>query len=380
MKKIIILMIAAFLGMAQAQESKKDDVDYIALAALLMRDGHVERAADALREVDTSDEKIDLIQYYTLKGLVDNKQEHYRSAIENFEKAIEAGQEDKNIYLYIAQDYFKLKEYDNCIGAMDRSGELGRSRPQLFAMRADCHWKMARHDVAMETIAEGQRLFGDYADFYKQRFYYLVALNLYQEALEDANKYLQMGEPDAKTYVTLIASLRRSGAVDKALVLSEKANLEFADNAEITVLLGHLYIDKGMTQAAADLFDEASKEEYKYTKESSEMFRRAKEFILALYKNSQILDQKEKLKQRLAIFLEFGDYERAAAMHDAMERNGLYENEDLRYAIAYSYYMIGEHEASEAQLKLLSRPDLFAKATELRKNMEKCQNNRWECE
>ena len=62
------------------------------------------------------------------------------------------------------------------------------------------------------------------------------------------------------------------------------------------------------------------------------------------------------------------------------ERSELIEGESIRYAFAYSYYMIGDHEACETELKHLTRPDLFNKATELRKNMQKCKDNHWECE
>jgi len=145
-------------------------------------------------------------------------------------------------------------------------------------------------------------------------------------------------------------------------------------------MLAHLYLDRQMPEAAANLFDEASIEDGKYTKEAAEMLRRARQFTLALYKNAQLTDTKEKYKQRVAIYLEFGEYERVVATDSALERSGLLEDENIRYALAYSYYMTGNFDKSEAQLKELSRPDLFEKATELRKSMEKCQNNSWECE
>ena len=110
------------------------------------------------------------------------------------------------------------------------------------------------------------------------------------------------------------------------------------------------------------------------------MLRRAREFTLALYKNAQLNDTKEKYKQRIAIYLEFGEFERVVATDSALERSGLLEDENIRYALAYAYYMTSDFEKSEAQLRELTRPDLFEKATELRKNMEKCQNNSWECE
>ncbi|MCJ7765486.1 MAG: hypothetical protein MUP09_06045, partial [Thiovulaceae bacterium] len=197
---------------------------------------------------------------------------------------------------------------------------------------------------------------------------------------QDANVYLANAEPNAKTYLTFIGALRKSGATVKATLLAEEANMKFLESAEITVMLAHLYLDRDMIQAAANLFEEASIEDPKYTKEAAEMLRRAKEFTLALYKNAELTDTQEKYKQRIAIYLEFGEYERVVATHSALERSGLLEDENIRYALAYAYYMTSNFEACEAQLKELTRPDLFQKATELRKNIEKCQKNSWECE
>ncbi|MDA3946693.1 MAG: hypothetical protein PF439_08445 [Helicobacteraceae bacterium] len=229
-------------------------------------------------------------------------------------------------------------------------------------------------------MAKTVEKFPEYYGVYKQRFNYFVELELYQSALEDATIYLANEKPNAKTYLSFVGALRKSGATDKATVLAEVGNLKFLESAEMTLMLAHLYLDQEMIQTAANLFDQASIEDGKYTKEASEMLRRAHQFTLALYKNSQLNDTKEKYKQRIAIYLEFGEYERVVATDSALERSGLLEDENIRYALAYAYYMTGNFEKSEAQLRELTRPDLFQKATELRKNMEKCTNNSWECE
>ncbi|MBU1641721.1 tetratricopeptide repeat protein, partial [bacterium] len=287
---------------------------------------------------------------------------------------------DTAIYLYIAQNNFKLQDYQAAIDALDKAGEAATAKPQLLALRAECYWRLEQPEMALETLDKTTKKFPDYYAAYKQRFNYFIELELYQSAINDAKVYLANEEPKAKTYLSFIGALRKSGATEKATLLAEEANLKFVDDAEITVMLAHLYLDRDMIQAAANLFDEASIEDPKYTKEAAEMLRRAKEFTLALYKNAELTDTQEKYKQRVAIYLEFGEYERVVATHSALERSGLLEDENIRYALAYAYYMTSNFKDSEAQLKELTRPDLFQKATELRKNIEKCQNNSWECE
>lgn len=379
MKLFLILLTALQLTLFAAEKSNNDEVDHVALAALLMKDGHYERAAETLNEADTTQKDFDFVLYYTVKGLIFTKQQLYKAANEQFYKAIESGQTEPTIYLYIAQNDFKLLDYQGTIDALNKAGEAA-DKPQLLALRAECHWRLEQQEQALETLAVTLQKYPDYYGAYKQRFNYYISLELYQSALEDATVYLAHEEPNAKTYLSFVGALRKSGATDKATILAEEGNLKFLDSADMTVMLAHLYLDQEMVHSAANLFDEASIEDDQYTKEAAEMLRRAREFTLALYKNAQLTDTKEKYKQRIAIYLEFGEYERVVATASALGRSGLLEDENIRYALAYSYYMTGDFDKSEAQLKELSRPDLFDKATELRKNMEKCQKNAWECE
>ena len=379
MKIFFILLTLLQLGLFAAEKKSSDDVDHVALAALLMKDGHYARAAETLNEADTTQKEFDFVMFYTLKGLIFTKQQLYTVANEQFHKAIEAGQSDPSIYLYIAQNNFKLRDYQGTIDALDKAGDLATDKAQLLALKAESYWKLEQKEQTLETLALVNKKFPEYYAAYKQRFNYFIEMELYQSALEDAQVYLAHEKPNAKTYLSFVGALRKSGAIAKATKLAEAGNLEFAKSAEMTVMLAHLYLDQDMIHAAANLFEEASMEDPKYTKEAAEMLRRAREFTLSLYKNAQLTDIKEKYKQRIAIYLEFGEYERVVATASALERAGLLEDENIRYALAYAYYMVGDFEESEKELRELTRPDLFEKATELRKNMEKCQNNQWEC-
>ena len=380
MKKILMLclMLGLTLGAADKKKSS-DEVDHVALAALMLKDGHIARANDALSRVDLKDESVDKVRYYTLRGLVATKLGGFAEANGYFKASIAAGQEDKAVYLYIAQNSFKLQDYRGTLDAIANAGSLVGDKPTIFALKAECHWRLADIEAALQTLRRANERFPQFYEFYKQRFNYLVTLGLYQSALEDAKVYFEHADPNEKTSLSFISALRKSGATEKAIRLAEQANLRFAESAEVTVMLAHLYLDSEMIRSAAELFDQASIEDGKYTKEAAEMMRRARDYVMALYKNAQMLDQKEKLKQRVAIFIEHGTYERIVASKTALERSGLIEDETIRYALAYAYYMAGDFEQCEVQLKLLTRPDLFQKATELRKNMEKCITDRWEC-
>jgi len=382
MKIIVTILLTALLSSALFASDKKkneDDIDYVTLATILMKDGYYSRANEALKNVDLTDENVDQSQYYTLEGLVNLKLSNYKESNKNFYLAIENGQKEKSIYLYIAQNSFKLTEYKEAIDALNSADKLVKQKPKLMALKAECFYRLKEYNNALAVLKNINVIHPKYYDAYKQRFAYYVSLKLYQSALVDANMYLSHAKVDAKVTISFINALRNAKETKKAIVLAEDAHIKYPKNAIITVLLANLYIDKGMIESAATLFDTASLQDEKYIKDSSEMFRRAHDYVQALYKNSQILDTKQKYKQKVAIYLEFGDYERVIATESALKRNGLLKEQNMIYALAFSFYKVGEFDKSEKYLKMLTRSDLFTKAIELRKNMNKCKNNHWEC-
>jgi len=382
MRRIITIFLTVALSF-QVLFAKNDEVDFVQLAALLLKDGYADRAYEALEQVDLNSSTIDKPYFYMLKGLTLTKKGEYKNANEQFYKSIELNKDinaTKPIYLYIAQNSFQLKDYSETLKALDKVPEIVETKPKLQSLKAECFWKLDKKNEAFNTLDHLLQKYPSYISAYKQRFYYFIALQLYQSALEDADSYLKKAKPNETIMLNFINALRKSGQIDRAIELAEKAKINYNYSAKIIVILAHLYIDKGMIHSAADLFNQASVYDPKYTKEAAEIYRRAKDYVMALMKNAQMLNTKEKYKQRIAIFLEFGDFERVIASRSALERNGLLDDENMRYALAYAYYMEGEFDKTEELLSTLTKPELFKKATELRVKIEQCKENIWECD
>jgi len=381
MKKIILLpiLLSLMLTMLEAK-SKSDEIDHVALAALLLRDGQIQKASDELSSVNLEDKSIDLARFYTLKALVASKQGLYKQSNENFLESMKYGQAEKAIFLYMAQNSLKMDEYKEALGYLDAAGELAFEKPSLFSIRAELHWKLGEKEKSYKVLESALQKFKNEHTLLKQRFFYSISLELYQSALDDAHLYLENAKLDEEGALVFVNAFKKANQLDDAIILAEELLLQFDSSAKLTALLAYLYIDKGMLQSAADLFSKASLKDSVYTKESAELYRRAKNFVLSLYKNSQLLDTKEKLKQRIAIYLEYNEFEKIVASHNALKRSGLLEDENIRYALAYSYYMVKEFDSCEEELKKLNSSEFFVKATALRKNIQKCKTDGWECE
>src|SRR5690606_14816022 len=114
-----LLMILLFAAPPQA--TAEDEVDYVELAAVLAPAGEMERAGQALKEVDLSVEGVDIAKYHTVRGLVAMDRQRLEEAAEAFGEAFKAGQTDPLIHLYRAQALFGLERYADAVAAIDQA-------------------------------------------------------------------------------------------------------------------------------------------------------------------------------------------------------------------------------------------------------------------
>ncbi|MBA3026533.1 MAG: hypothetical protein FP820_09000, partial [Sulfurimonas sp.] len=135
MKNILTILLILSLNLFAAEKKNNtDEIDHLSLAALLLKDGHIDRANDELSQVNLEDKKLDFIRFYTLKGLVLTKLGSYEEANKAFKQSVNAGQTDKSIYLYIAQNSFKLEKYEDTLDAIKNAGNLIEDKPSIYGL------------------------------------------------------------------------------------------------------------------------------------------------------------------------------------------------------------------------------------------------------
>ena len=378
MTRLLLLAVLAFAFAAQAKDST-DDVDYVALGAQLVRDGHYDRAADALAKVDVTAEDVDLVTYHTARGMVALEQQQQEQAAQAFGDAIAAGQADPLIHLYRAQALFGLERYADAVKALDQAGDGVSGLSGAWLMRAHAQWMLGQRQAAFDTLSQAGDRFPGNTAFLRRQVFYLIDAGLHQEAAALGRKYLALAQAKAEDYAAIGTALRRSKSYDEALRFLERAHLKFPDDSAIGKALAQTWLERGDTLAAAELLAQQAEREPALLPEAAELFRRAGHPVRALALNARIGDQTKKLKQRVGILVQLRRYEQVAGMQDALFRVGLYEDQDVRYALAYSQFKGGDFAAAEQHLTALTRPELFRKATELRRLMQDCAATRWTC-
>ena len=376
---MLSLLVGYCISAAWAEEGQEQSTNLIELAAIMLRDGHSDRAILALQGVDLEDEDTDLARFYTLQGLAYMNLNDFVAAKDSFQLAISSGQQEKTIYVYLAQVNFSLKNYQETLQAITEAGQLINNYPALFAIKARAYWQLEEAEQAINTLNEAEQLFpGDYR-FLKQKVFYFVELELYHEAAKLGRKYLSLSHAKAEDYVAIGNALRLSKAYEEAADILEIARLQFPNNDVVAKLLAHVYLDQDQLNSAAFILEQAAMLNSELLSEAAEIYRRAGRFHKALTLNEAISDQKVKLKQRLSILLALKRFELVANMESALSRNGLLDDQHVRYALAYAFFSTGRHAAANDHLDHLTDADLFRRGIELRRLMEICKTEPWQC-
>jgi tetratricopeptide (TPR) repeat protein len=294
-------------------------------------------------------------------------------------QAVESGAAEAVVFVYLAQVNYQMEDYRATIDALERAGAALERVPSAYHMKAQSYWLLEEPVMALAVLDQGARVFPEDSSFIRRKVFYLVDLGLYKEAVVQGRQYLQQSAGTLEDYVALGNALRASGELDEAAAFLEEAQLNFPDSPEVKKVLAHVYIEREQLSAAADLLYQAALLDPQLMAEAAELYRRAGQIHRALTINSGLSDQPEKFRQRLALYLELQNFEQAAAMEIPLRRVGLLEDEDLRYAIAYSLFKTGDFAAAEEHLAALNRPDLFRKAAELRRAIQDCAEDSWKC-
>ncbi|WP_154224151.1 tetratricopeptide repeat protein [Marinicella rhabdoformis] len=384
MKKLgLLLYLLLCVITAQAAEESVSDVDYLELASLMLKDGNLDRATQALSQVDLSEEGINVQRFYVLTGLLSVRQAKHQEAIDAFTQAKQAGPVDSVINVYLAQAAYSIQNYALVIESLDSAGTAVERIPSVYHMRAQSHWLMKQHAMALAVMDQASLVFPEESGFMRRKIFYLIELGMNSTAAELGADYLTRYNAEASDYVAIGNALRQSdkgtGDLNMALQFLEKARLMFPQNADVAKSLAAAYIKNEAYHSAAKIVHDLALTDNGLISEAAELYRRAGQLFMALTLNGLIEDQEQKLTQRLALLIELENFEQAAAMEQDILRVRIDQDENIKYALAYALFKVGNYRQSEHYLGQITDTQLFQKTVEIRKIIADCEAESWRC-
>lgn len=388
MRRVIgLFVVAVSVGMpagpavSQEDERRKEEVDYLELATTLLQNKNYDRASIILQKVNTEDEDLDRPRFHFLRGVVRLNLGEYPGAAEDFERALQREDPRPIIWVYLGQAYFQAEKYEKSLEAFAQAKEEAREIPSTFAMRAQAHWRLEHYEEAWSTLNGGLALHPDYDELLRRKIFFAVKRNLFRTAAFLGRAYIRQAEVGVRDYLAIADALYQSESPDEALRFLELAHLRFPDEAAPILQLARVYRDEEKELAAASLVERAAlrSSSDELLVQAGELYRKAGMPLHAMALNARVGKSELRLRQRLSLLVDLKAYELVAAMERDLERVGLLDDDDIRYALAYSFFESRDFDRARKLLAGIEDAETFRKAVELRKAMADCQEEPWRC-
>lgn len=388
---VVALALAGGIGLgmdsADAARNKKpepspqEDVDRVVIAAVLIGDGNCDRALRVLDEIDLDamGEDFDRARYWRLKGVCHFQLGAQGEAINDFQNALDAGEESPEVFLRLAQAQGAVGEHEDALATLERAGDAAFENAGAYMLKARSLNALDRHAEAWDTLQAGRARFPDDVGFDRESLYLLIQLGLYQEARVVGAAYLDRVQDDPLAWFAVGEALRRSGNLEEAAGILEAARVRFPDEPDAYTLLAKTYVDLGLPGACGSILQQAAELEPDLAAAAADCFRDAGRMERAFYMNTLVPDSTLKAKQRLDLSVRAEDWGQAIALLPRLETLGLLDEDPVAYAAAYALFQAGRYAEAEQMLKRIQDAQLFQDASALRKAMADCQANPENC-
>lgn len=377
------LILFFFILLQTTASFSEDELEKLPLIALLIKNGHLERAQNVFETLTPKEINQDKKRATTLQGLLALSQEKYELALSLFYEARTLGQKDPELSIYISQAHYAKKQYAQVIKELEGKTELFQARVRLFALYCDSFWQQEQRQLAFDCLFKAQKMHPDSSVTTLNTISYLNSLGLFHESLDLVFKKEQ-NLWSAQDLLTVSGLYQEHNQKHLGLKVLEYAHLIFADKAEqkeIKLQLARTYLDLGKPMAAATVLDQTNKFGVPlYPLELAEIYRQSGHYARADYLLQFVDKKEEQLKQKLTLYLTQKDYEKAGALERPLLNSSIDLPDPLRYALAYALYKTRQFDQASKHLARVQEQTLYQKAIQLRAHLRRCQENIWFCE
>lgn len=394
-RKLKLLSSAAALGilMPNAFADAGQDYDPVREALVLIENQDFGRAEALIKTVE---EDGDAEGAVFLQGAMALGQSNPQMAESKLTEAWSRNYRRNGIELLLCQAWLEAEKPERCLSVLPPKTEVFSEKHFISAMKALIMKEQAaakgkrlpaqagplpESEAAWRMLQEGT------AKFPASLLLILANVNFLTEKklLHAADGFVRRVKNRAgvfgeEAYLLAAKAFRQAGALNSAAWILEESVLALPEAKRLKLELAQVYVMQKRFLSAGSLLQTVAAADGKYYLETAELYRRARAYAQALSANQAVPDEKERLKQRLIIFLDQERFGAATGMRGDLERLGLVgDNEEIAYGLAFAFYQQKKFTETEALLARVRRADLFKKATWIRQSMETCTAQKWEC-
>ncbi|MCK6545478.1 tetratricopeptide repeat protein [Myxococcota bacterium] len=346
---------------------------------VLLRDRHPDRALAVLDELEADAAALDLAELARLRGLGEHGIGRYADAAKSFAKAIELGHRDDATWLALVDAELLAGRPGAALSRLAEAPPTATASRRARTIEAHAHHALGARVKALEVIEDCRARFGADVTLERLEVRVLLELGLHHSAVAAATRRLERDDADPQEALAIAALLSSSRAPRRAVDLLEAAVIRFPDSRPLREGLAKAWLAAGETATAARVLGPIVLEDPAVARVAAELARRAGRTADAIRINGLVEAPADKARQRLELLVEAERFGQAVALDARLARLGLLDDQKTTYALAYAHWAAGDRRRLEELLTSLTEPELFDRVVAIRRALEACDQDVWQC-
>lgn len=375
----VVVPVVAADARAEAPRKKKKRADPLELVRVLLRDRHPDRALAVLDELEADSAELDRAELARLRGLAEHGVARYADAARSFSRAIELGRRDDATWIALVDAELLAGRPGAALARLADAPASAAASRRARTIEAHAHHALGARVRALEVIDDSRARFGADATLERLEVRVLLELGLHHSTVAAATKRLERDDADPQEALSTAALLSSRRAPRRAVEVLEAAMLRFPESRALREGLAKAWLAAGETATAARVLGPIVLEDPGVARVAAELARRAGRATDALRINGLVESPTDKARQRLELLVESERFGQAVALDARLSRLGLLDDQKTTYALAYAHYAAGDRRRLEELLSALTEPELFERAVVIRRALEACDQDVWQC-
>jgi tetratricopeptide (TPR) repeat protein len=376
MKTLLLFLTLTFVFTAQGfvKDPLYDDLEGAALVRALLKDGKLDLALleiKTLQKNGSEEAAVLMGQWHYLKG-------EWKSALQEFGKIPKFSLYFQEALVWEGRSAHQAKQHKECVDFYSNVFQNKHAVENDALWKANCEKNLKHMTKAWATLSQAREAFPTF-NVEREWITMMIQFKMNHEGLLTALQWLARHESPATHYLNMAEIFQSSGATESALVVLEMARAQHPINLDINLALSQIYFQKGLMLSAEEGFRRASINDGKYYYHTAELNRQTRRFERSLYFNASVVDEKERLKQKIATYVDANKYSLIASLDPVIQRSDLQKDDEIRYALAYSLVRTGDLEKPLKYLSQITKPELIEKTTVLRQTLLDCKEKKSAC-
>lgn len=375
---IVFLFILVFNFCSfSALDAKYDEFDGFELVRVLIDDNKADLAKEEIDKINSKDNS-DLHAYWS--GVIAYKKDLFLQAESSFLKAQFSNDKANGVKrdLFLGRTYSALGLAQKCVERYEKSSDILEFQEKDFIAMATCLLKKKDETKAAMYFLNAFKKYKSLTALFALNEF-LVSKKMFNVATEISLNWLATRSNQSSDFIAVADFLHKKDYPQGRLQVLELARIKYPLDIDINLNLNQIFYEKIMPLAVEEGFFRASLVDRKYAYHAAEMNRQVGRFERSKFFNSLIPDEKQRLKQKLAVYVDQGLFAMIASLESILQRSELINEDEVRYALAYSLVRVGEYRRPLQYLAKITNKDFLEKTVILRNALTDCVENNKVC-